>query len=291
MLPYLHIDPAWLGGLEPFGVIIAIGVLFGAEVARRHAERTGLNLEELRRMAFYALVFGFTISHLVDVFLYQPGWWDKDPLLPVKLWAGISSYGGFLGGVVGVVFYIKLRSGRNKLPPDEPGRLAHAHPLAYADATAYGSAGGWVFGRLACASAHDHVGKPSDFFMAVDFPAGNPSGIPTGPHHDLGAYEFLWLLVIFFVLFLVLRRPRREGLVLGLFAVMYTIPRFFFEFLRYAETDPRYFGLTPAQWFSIAGLFAGIMFIRRALTRSEPAPDNYKAFDVYLTTPQDAGGV
>ncbi|MBT8493720.1 MAG: prolipoprotein diacylglyceryl transferase, partial [Deltaproteobacteria bacterium] len=134
MFPYVYIDPDWIGGIEPFGVLVAIGVLFGAEMARRHALRTGLNLEELRRMAFYALVVGFISAHQVDLFFYQSGWFEEDPWRPFKLWAGISSYGGFMGGAAGLAFYIWVRSGKNKLPPDEPGRLAHAHPVAYADA-------------------------------------------------------------------------------------------------------------------------------------------------------------
>jgi len=284
VFPYVYIDPDWIGGIEPFAVIVAIGVLFGAELARRHAERTGLNLEEFRRMVFYALVIGFLVSHWVDVLFYQPEWW-KDPVVLLEVYAGISSYGGFLGGVLGVVFYIRYRSGKNRLPEDEPGRLANAHPLAYADAMAFGSAGGWVFGRLACSVAHDHVGKPSDFFLAVDFPAGNPSGIPAGSFHDLGLYEFFWLTFIFVALVVLLRKPRREGFVLGLFAVAYTVPRFFFEFLRWTDTDPRYAGLTPAQWFSVAGLVVGGAILRHALRRSKPAPESYEAYDVYL---QDA---
>lgn len=288
MFPYIYIDPKWFGGIEPFGVLVAIGVLFGAELARRHAYRTGLNLEELRRLAFYTLLFGFVFAHLVDVFFYQPGWWDKDKLLPLKLWAGISSYGGFFGGVLGFVFYWKVRSGKNRLPPDEPGRLAAGHGLAYADAAAYGALGGWVFGRLACAVVHDHVGKPTDFVLAVKFEAGNPSGIPAGTFHDLGLYEFLYLLLLCVAFVLWLRRPRREGLVLGAFAVAYTVPRFFFEFLRWDATDPRYLGLTPAQWFSVAGFLAGVWFLRFALTRSEPAPESYKAYDKYLEIPGTA---
>jgi len=289
VFPYFHIDPAWIGGLEPFGVIVAIGVLFGAELARRHAERTGLNLEELRRLAFYTLLFGFVLAHVIDVLLYQPGWWDKDKLLPFKLWAGISSYGGFLGGVLGFVFYWKVRSGRNRLPEDEPGRLARTHPLAYGDAAAYGSLGGWVFGRLACAVAHDHVGKPSDFILAIRFPEGNPSHIPPGSFHDLGFYEFLYLTALFVVFVLVWRKPRREGMALGAFAMAYTVPRFFFEFLRWSETDPRYLGLTPAQWFSIAGFVAGVLFVRHAVRRSQPPPATYDGYDVYLRAPSEQG--
>jgi phosphatidylglycerol:prolipoprotein diacylglycerol transferase len=240
-------------------------------------------------MVFYALVLGFVCSHLVDVLFYQPGWWDKDPLLPLKVWAGISSYGGYLGGVLGVLFYTYVRSGRNQLPPDEPGRLAHRFPVAYADALAYGCIGGWMFGRLACAIAHDHIGLASTFVLAVDFPAGAIKDLPAGSYHDLGLYEFLYLTCVFGVFTWLLRRPRREGLLLGLFAVAYTLPRFFFEFLRLPTTDPRYAGLTAAQWFSVAGLCAGIYFLRRAVKKAPPAPKSYRAYDVHLGEAHAAG--
>ena len=51
--------------------------------------------------------FGFIGAHVFDVLAYQPGRLSEDPLLIFKLWQGISSYGGFIGGVFGFAVYIK----------------------------------------------------------------------------------------------------------------------------------------------------------------------------------------
>ena len=69
---------------------------------------------------------------------------------------------------------------------------------------------------------------------------------------------------------------------LGAFCMLYAVPRFFFEYLRWEETDPRYAGLTPAQWFSIAAFTAGATLVYRAYKKGKPAPADYTAYDVYL---------
>jgi phosphatidylglycerol---prolipoprotein diacylglyceryl transferase len=42
----------------------------------------------------------------------------------------------------------------------------------------------------------------------------------------------------------------------------YAPARFMMEFLRLPVNDPRYAGLTPAQWMSIALFIAGLMVLR-----------------------------
>jgi hypothetical protein len=63
-----------------------------------------------------------------------------------------------------------------------------------------------------------------------------------------------------------------------LLGLLYAPVRFFFEFLRLNETDPRYVGMTFAQWASIAAfagaLYAFVFVLRRGkpATRAEDLP-------------------
>jgi phosphatidylglycerol:prolipoprotein diacylglycerol transferase len=117
-----------------------------------------------------------------------------------------------------------------------------------------------TFGRAGCASVHDHVGIATSFPLAVDFPAGNPTGV-VGPHHDLGLYELGLWLVLLPLMVVLMRTRRRPGWIVGVIATAYAIPRFFLELLRREASDPRYGGLTPAQWFCIATVVtAGVLF-------------------------------
>src|SRR5690606_22992064 len=108
----------------------------------------------------------------------------------------------------------------------------------------------------------DHPGRPSDFFLAVDF--------PDMPRHDLGLYEFLALLVIFAIVLWFSRKDRPVGFLTGLAAALYGPVRFGLDFLRIegaAGADPRYLGLTPAHYVSVLIFALGVGLIWRSLTR------------------------
>src|SRR5262249_31900569 len=99
-LPIVNID------LQYFGILVATGVLIGAGLMRRYAERYGVDEFDLRDMTAWVVVSGFAGAHLFDVFAYQQDELAKDPLLTIiEVWKGISSYGGFIGGAFGFFFY------------------------------------------------------------------------------------------------------------------------------------------------------------------------------------------
>jgi phosphatidylglycerol:prolipoprotein diacylglycerol transferase len=156
----------------------------------------------------------------------------------VNPFGGLSSYGGFIGAVGGLFYWCRKHKER---------------VMPYADSLAFGLAPGWLFGRLGCFTAHDHPGRFTDFFLGVQYPEGT--------RHDLGLEEALWALGMT-VLFLVLRRKVRPlGLYLSLLTIGYAPVRFALDFLRatdVAGADPRYLGLTPAQYGSLAVLVVGI---------------------------------
>ncbi len=259
MLPYL--DPPTLGPINSFGLLVVCGVFFGSTAAYRHSERLGLDQDKVQRMALFCGVFGLLGAHLVDVFLYQPNWMSQEGAIWTLLnpFAGISSMGGVMGGTIGFVLFAHL-TGIKK--------------LKYADTAAFGLLVLLTFGRAGCASVHDHVGVSTDFALAVDFPVGSAAGV-VGPHHDLGLYEFTFLLVLLAVAALVLRRPKRPGWLVGFLAVSYSIPRFLVDFLRRPSSDPRYFDLTPAQWSTLAMFVAGLAVLVTIYRRRAEPPQSY----------------
>lgn len=248
--------------LQPFGILVATGVLFGAWLARKRAAYLGLDDDEIRVLSGYLLVGGFLGAHLFDVFFYQLDDLQKDPWLLLKIWKGISSYGGFLGGVCGFVAFIW----RHKIE----------RVLAYADAMMWGLLPGFTFGRMGCSIVHDHPGRLSNFFLAVDYPADYAATRGdfmrtggAGPRHNLGLYELLFLLALTFVLVFVFRawKRRRTGFILGLVTVAYGPVRFMLDYLRLPGPDPRHFGLTFAQYVSIATFLGGVLIFRYIYTR------------------------
>src|SRR5215216_4436806 len=98
-IPFFHLGA--LGPIQSFGVILVIGILIGASLLRRYAEWHGVKDEHIRGILLWIVIAGFLGAHVFDVAAYE---WDRlgdEPWLWFKIWDGISSYGGFLGGTIG----------------------------------------------------------------------------------------------------------------------------------------------------------------------------------------------
>jgi phosphatidylglycerol:prolipoprotein diacylglycerol transferase len=253
LIPYIFIPTQTLFGflpIQPFGILVGIGLVVGYYSARRRARRLGLDPEDISDSIIWVAGLGFIVAHLVSVVFYFPERILQDPLILVKIWNGLSSFGGFLGGVLGGVIYFKRRG---------------LSIVRHADALIYGLLPGWIFGRMGCSVVHDHPGKVTTFFLGVVCRKGDicpsPYWTPGGPaRHDLGFYELLYTLVLTTVLFFTRNTYPFYGFHSLLVLVLYAPVRFGFDFLR-AE-DKTYGGLTPGQYFSIVlFVWASLMMV------------------------------
>jgi phosphatidylglycerol:prolipoprotein diacylglycerol transferase len=127
--------------------------------------------------------------------------------------------------------------------------------------------------RIGCAVVHDHPGVRSNAWFAVAF--------PDGPRLDMGLIDAVLLALITVLLYALARKRRPDGVLMGVLAVTYCVPRFFLDFFRARDlsfVDGRILGLTPAQWITPVLVAAGVYLLvsaRRATpTRpaSQPAP-------------------
>ena len=270
-IPFWHPDAISLGPLEihPFGILVATGVLLGAHVMGRWADKNGLEQRHVQGLVWYCVGIGFVCAHVFDVLAYQPQNLADDPLLLFKLWQGISSYGGFLGGVIGYLIYIW----RYKVPV-----------APYADACLIAFVPGFTFGRMGCTVAHDHIGAHTDnFFLATEYTpevirrygfGSPPGGLQPGLHHNLGFYELLFMVVLCAVLFTADRWSNRpHGFLAALMGTLYAPVRFVMEIFRdNPDADPRYFGFTPAQWLSIVLFLVGVYVLIRLVRHGNRLP-------------------
>jgi phosphatidylglycerol:prolipoprotein diacylglycerol transferase len=253
MLPHIEQPKLPLGPLtiHAFGALVATGVIVGAEVLRRRATRDDLDPNYVQRLITWVLVGGFAGAHLVDRFVYFPAETLENPWTILMVWQGISSFGGFLGGAIGAVAFLR----RVRLPN-------RTMLWRYLDVVAYGLPFGWLFGRIGCFLALDHPGTPTTFFLGED----NGHGVAI---HNLGLYEAIYTVVIIAVMVLVGRRPQPPGTLVGVLAVIYAPIRFMLDFLR--VRDVRYGGLTPGQWGALTALGLGLYIIAQARRRAAMA--------------------
>ena len=234
--------------IQPFGLLVALGVMLGARVSEKRAARLGLKNELISDFIAHVVLIGFVLGHIFDRITYEPEVILRDPLDLLMPWKSLSSFGGFFGAVAGAFIWKARRKLNITIPLDQ---------------VAFGMPVGWLFGRTGCFVVHDHPGRLTNFFLAVnDYHYGN---LMVGPRHDLGLYEVLWSALMIPLFFWLDKKPRPHGFYTGFIAVMYAPFRFGLDFLR--EADATYFGLTPGHYSSILALLLGIFVLWRAYRR------------------------
>lgn len=241
-LPELTLVPAGaLGGfpaadlsIKPFGLLVATGVYLGSWLTMRRARRLGLDERVMMSFIVWVVGVGFVGGHVFDILFYYPERLIRDPLSLLRLWDGLSSFGGFLGAIIGMLLW---------------RRRHRVRVLPYADTVLALFPVGWAFGRMGCAAVHDHPGVLSESWLAVQYPGGG--------RFDLGLLELLYVMPVAALLLWLGRRRRPWGFFVALACIFYAPVRFVLDFLRersalgtelHGAIDPRYLGLTPAQW-------------------------------------------
>jgi phosphatidylglycerol---prolipoprotein diacylglyceryl transferase len=295
MIPYIHVPDLHIGPvpLHPFGILVATGVLVGTTVTTRRARSLGYDLVKLNSFVTWMLVSGFVLSHVLDELFYH---WDevlKAPWTLLEPWTGLSSFGGFVGALIGIVLwrYFVIENGR-------PQRRPQPHPiLPFADLVLSVFPLGWMFGRAGCATVHDHEGAraTADTLIAVAWPAPHERNPPTThfgfiefihghePRFDLGFLELLFTIVLAACFALTWRRRLPVGTYVIVSALAYAPVRLAMDFLRIPASeggDTRYSGLTPAQYGCIALFLYGLVmigYVRHLRARGVDLMDSVRA--------------
>lgn len=300
LIPFYEVPIFQLGplALHGFGLLVALGFLFGGNVASARAERTGLDGERIQQVLGWLVVGTFVGGHVGYGLMYDRDAYFADPIKFLQFWQGLSSFGGFVVCVPLAFYFFR----KHKLPV-----------WPYMDALAVGLALGWFLGRMGCTVAHDHPGTPSNFILAkycrpveghtLELPsfmtAPGAHDLRWGPcrdggapildiadkvdpatfqgvlaAHDMGFYEALWSLSVFGLFLLLERiRPWKPGVFVTLLGVLYAPTRFAMDFLRPESTDNRWFAdtalaMTPGQFWSLVffavSLWGLVMRLRSA---------------------------
>jgi len=247
-----------LGPLNMYGLMIALAVLAGIEIARVRWRARGGDPDDIYAIAFLAVpagLIGARLYHLAtDWRSYEGRWGDA-----VKIWEGGLGIPGGLALGVGVGVWVAYRRG-----------LRISVGL---DAIIPGIAVAQAIGRLGNWWNQELFGRPSDLPWAVQISptkaaaAGYP-GVAT--FHPTFLYEMLWNLGLFAVLVLVDRRRNlRPGTLLPIYIGGYFLGRLWIEALR-VDTASIIFGLRVNIWLSILGIVGAIVAVAVRGLRHRP---------------------
>jgi phosphatidylglycerol---prolipoprotein diacylglyceryl transferase len=256
-------------------------VIVGSALATHRAQTLGHQRRDIDSFISWMLAGGFIGGHVLDSIFYHPVQLILAPWSLLYVWAGLSSFGGFVGATAGALLwkYFEgvpwLSLGRWFSVP-RPVRRRCARPiLAYCDIIMAVFPVAWALGRLGCTVVHDHPGlrTSSDNLLAVAYGPGPVQHFGLielrfgdAPRYDLGLLEFLFTLIVAAVCASTWRKRLPVGVYVATLPLVYAPLRFGLDYLRLQDAeggDLRYFGLTPAQWGCMALFCVGCVFSQR----------------------------
>ena len=240
--------------LQTFGLMLGIGFVVCGVLTARYLREIGKPVDWAYEFIFAAIVGGLAGARLWWIAEH----WDEaqdDLLGSLFTGAGLTFYGGALGGAIAVLAWSRHRGFWEGRTLD-----MGAAPLA----------AGYAIGRIGCQLAGDgDYGVEWDGPWAMAYPDGT---VPTEETvHPTPVYETIAMGLVA-VLLWHWRHRFRPGNLFALWAVLAGLERFLVEFIR--RNDDVLLGLTQPQLISIAMMIAGGAWIawHRGLAPARAAP-------------------
>lgn len=234
--------------LRWYGTMYLVGFLAAMFMANKAADRsnglwTRAQVSDLLFYGFLGVILGGRIGY---VLFYQFEYFLSDPLYLLQIWQGGMSFHGGLLGVTLAVFIFARKTKKSFLVVGD-----FVTPLVPI---------GLGMGRLGNFINAELWGRQTDVPWAMVFPT-DPLQVP---RHPSQLYEFfLEGVVLFVIMYVIIRKPRSLGLASGTFLIGYGIFRSIIEFFR--EPDAHlglYFSfISKGQILSIPMILIGLFII------------------------------
>lgn len=249
MIPYFQVTSINLGPLpiQAWGTLVALGFVAGVLVSIKRARAAGYKKEQVIDLAFWIVLGSMIFGRVIYVLGHLPDYFATNPWRMFYFWeGGMTVFGGFIGAVIAYIIFAK----KKKLPF-----------WKFGDIVIFGLPIGLAIGRLGCFLIHDHMGKPTSFFLGMEYTDGLV-------RHENALYLVINAAVLFLVYLLIDKyyKGKFEGVFVVSFMLWYGFVRFWLDFARATDltaSDPRYFGLTGAQYASIILFFGGLYLFKR----------------------------
>jgi phosphatidylglycerol:prolipoprotein diacylglycerol transferase len=217
----IGIDPVLvtIGGLKIhwYGIMIAIGLYAGIQVALRDAPRRGINKDQLMNVALLAAILGIVGGRLYYVVQNEPSFYLHNPGQILAVWnGGMAFFGAIFGGALALLIAT---------------RLWHMPFWSLADIGALGLTIGQAIGRIGNIINGDIVGYKTNGW-GFEYTNPHTFGPPNTPVQPASLYELLISLALFLILWNLRTRIHPEGMLAMLYLILYSISQFFIFFVR-----------------------------------------------------------
>ncbi|NMP31317.1 prolipoprotein diacylglyceryl transferase [Thalassotalea sp. M1531] len=231
-----------------YGLMYLIGFVAAMYIANRAADKSNgqWTREQVSDLLFYGFLGVILGGRVGYVLFYQFEYFLADPLYLFKIWEGGMSFHGGLLGVITAVFLFARKT--NKAFFAVGDFVAPLVPI------------GLGMGRIGNFINAELWGRQTDVAWGVVFP-NDPLQVP---RHPSQLYEFaLEGVVLFAILYWIVRKPRTLGLASGTFLIGYGAFRTFIEFFREPDAHLGFIfsGITQGQILSVPMVIAGVAII------------------------------
>jgi len=259
----IGIDPVLvtIGGLKIhwYGIMIALGLYAGIQVALRDSARRGIDRDQLMNLALLAAVLGIAGGRLYYVVQNNPSFFLHHPAQIIAVWqGGMAFYGAIFGGALAII----IAAWRWHMPL-----------WSVLDIGALGLTIGQAIGRIGNIINGDIVGYKTNGW---GFEYTNPStfGPLNTPVQPASLYELLISLALFLLLWNLRKRIHPEGMLAMIYLILYSISQFFIFFLR--DNIVILGGLKQAQVTALVVIALTLPVIAYLLRRERLAPQDVK---------------
>jgi phosphatidylglycerol:prolipoprotein diacylglycerol transferase len=224
-------------GIRWYGLLFASGFFFGYIIFNRYFSKTGFTTELLDKLTIYMAVGTIIGARLGHCFFYDFEYFSQNPLEILMVWkGGLASHGGAIGILIAITLYVR-KTGISFLWIMD--RIAVVTALA------------GFFIRMGNLMNSEIYGRPTDLPWGFSFVRDRSrinfydqeTGELIGKHlpcHPTQLYEALSYLLIFIVLFWLVRKyaPKlKEGVLFALFLISVFTARFFIEYVKFEQSD------------------------------------------------------
>ncbi|MFB6290391.1 MAG: prolipoprotein diacylglyceryl transferase [Candidatus Bipolaricaulia bacterium] len=210
-----------------YGIAYAIALLTGLEILRREVRRKGLQLDFNDLVDFVLISFPLgLIGARIYYALFYLDYFLENPLLFFGVernggfgLSGLAIHGGLIGGLVGLLIFVKLK--RVRL-------------MEFVDALAPALILGQAIGRVGNLLNGDAYGYPTDLPWGLVFDANTAAGteFPNRSLHPTMVYEMILDVLIFVFLWRFRKGEYKPGFIGISYLIAYSVGRSIVSFFR-----------------------------------------------------------
>jgi len=215
-----------------YGVMLFVSFLCGIAIVEHRAKKFGVDPKKITDLALWVLLAVVVGSRFFYV-AFHWGEFKNDLIGIIAFWrgglAGLMFYGGFLGGIIAGVLFVRA----NKLPVRK-----------LMDAVAPAIMLGEGFTRIGCFLNGCCFGEPTRGAFGMVFPHNSPAGATfvDQPIHPTQLYSSAAGFLLFLFALWLEKRKLRPGVLSALLLIIYSLFRFGIDFVRYYENGANFWG-------------------------------------------------